>query len=200
MDRSWYRRLCLFYKIRNRDTPQYLHDHLPAPREVTYRMRSSREFNTPAARASRLTNSFYSYCISEWEKFSDDVKLLPSLDQFKSKLILYIRPAGRLIYGIHGIDGVLTEMRVKFSALRSHRINHNFNCSSAMCSCNLREEKDNSHYFLCCPHFHHIRIDLLNLLMCCLSLSFPLIVSKFSWRYEQKALCYKIFSKSNFFN
>ena len=31
-DRRWYRRLRLFYEIRNHNTPQYLHDHLPAPR------------------------------------------------------------------------------------------------------------------------------------------------------------------------
>ena len=88
-DRRWYGRLCLFYKIPNHDTPQYLHDRLPAPREVTDRMRSSREFNPPAARTSRFTNSFYPYCISEWEKLSDDVKSLPSLDQFKSKYYIY---------------------------------------------------------------------------------------------------------------
>ena len=29
-----------------------------------------------------------------------------------------------------------------------------------MCSCNLKDEEDNSHYFLRCPH--HIRIDLLS--------------------------------------
>ena len=48
------------------------------------------------------------------------------------------------------------------SDLRSHRFNHNFNCKSPMCSCNLKDEEDNSHYFLRCPHFHHIRINLLS--------------------------------------
>ena len=87
-DKRWYRRLCLFCKIRNHDTPQYLHDHLPAPREVT--MRSSREFNPPASRTLRYSNSFFPYCISEWEKLSDDVNSLPSLNQFKSKSLIYI--------------------------------------------------------------------------------------------------------------
>ena len=53
-------------------------------------------------------------------------------------------------------------MQVEFSNLRSHRFNRNFNCSSPVCSCNLREEEDNSHYFLRYPHFHHIRINLLS--------------------------------------
>ena len=79
-DRRWYRRLCLFYKICNHDTPQYLHNHLPPSREVTYRTRSSREFYPTATRTSRFTNSFYPYCISEWEKHSDEVGSLPTLD------------------------------------------------------------------------------------------------------------------------
>ena len=91
-------------------------------------MRSSREFTPPGTRTSLFTNSFYPYCISEWEKLSDDVKSLPILDQFKSKLILYIRLAERPMCGIHDIDSVkpLIKMRVEFSDLRSHRFNHNY--------------------------------------------------------------------------
>ena len=120
-DRRWHRRLCLFYKICKHDTPQYLHNHLPPSREVTYRTRSSREFYPPVTRTSRFTNSFYPYCISEWEKLNDEVRSLPTLDQFKSNLILYIRPSGRPMYGIHDIEGVkvLTKLRVE-SWLRSH--------------------------------------------------------------------------------
>ena len=67
------------------------------------------------------------------------------------------------MYGIHNIGViVLTTLRVEFSDLRSHRFNHNFNCKSPMCSCYLKDEEDNSHYFLRCPHFHHIRINLLS--------------------------------------
>ena len=83
-------KICLFYKICNHDTPQYLHNYLPAPQEVTYRMRSSREFNPPASSSLRYSNSFFPYFISEWEKLSDDVKSLSPLDQFKSKLLIYI--------------------------------------------------------------------------------------------------------------
>ena len=163
-DRRWYRRLYLFYKICNHDTPQYLHNHLPPSREVTYRTRSSREFYPPATRISRFTNSFYPYCISKWEKLSDEVRSLPTVDQFKSNLILYIRPSERPMYGIHNIERVkdLTKPRVEFSDLRYHRFNHNFNCKRPMCSCNLKNEVDNSHYFLRCPRFHHIRINLLS--------------------------------------
>ena len=67
------------------------------------------------------------------------------------------------MYGIFDISGIklLTKLRVEFSDLRSHRFFHNFNCVSPICSCKL-EEEDNSHFFLRCPQFHSIRINLLS--------------------------------------
>ena len=67
------------------------------------------------------------------------------------------------MYGIYDIHGVklLTKLRVEFSDLRSHRFSHSFNCISPICSCNL-EEENNSHYFLRCPLFRAIRINLLS--------------------------------------
>ena len=49
-DRRWYRRLCMFYKIRNHEAPQYLRDHLPTHREKHYNMRNSKEYKQPASR------------------------------------------------------------------------------------------------------------------------------------------------------
>ena len=45
-DTRWYRRLCLFYKIINHDTSQYLYDHISAPREVPYSLRSIKSLPT----------------------------------------------------------------------------------------------------------------------------------------------------------
>ena len=107
-DRRWYRRLCLFYKIINHDTSQYLYDHIPAPRaprEVPHSLSSSREFNPPATRTLGYSNSFFPYCISEWERLGDDIKSLPTLQQFKTKLMSFIRPPERSMYKLHDIEG-----------------------------------------------------------------------------------------------
>ena len=160
-DRRWLRRLCLFFRIFRHETPQYLADHLPVPREIQYDIRNARVFDLPASRTARFSSSFFPYCASEWESLSDEIKSSSSLREFKNKLITFIRPPKRSSYGINDIKGLklLTQLRVEFSDLRSHRFNHNFNCVSPVCICNI-EEEDNSHYFLRCPCFNHSRINL----------------------------------------
>ena len=97
----------------------------------------------------------------------DDIKSLPkslpTLQQFDTKLVSFIRPPGHSMYRIHDIKGTkpLTKLRVEFSDLRSHRFKHNFNCSSPLCSCRLEEEV-NSHCFIRCTRYQHIRIILLS--------------------------------------
>ena len=75
---------------------------------------------------------------------------------------MYIRPPERLMYGTHTITSIklLTKLRGEFSDLRSQRFFHNFNCIGPICICSL--EEDNSHYFIRCPRFAHIRINLLS--------------------------------------
>ena len=84
------------------------------------------------------------------------------MNQFKNKLLLFIRPCKRSSFGINDIPGIkpLTKLRVEFSDLRSHRFHHNFNCMNPRCSC-LGEEESNSHFFLCCPLYLAIRLNLI---------------------------------------
>ena len=161
-DRRWYRRLCMFFKIRNHETPRYLYDHLPPPRDLIYNLRNSRNYSVPHSRTSRFDNSFFPYCIKEWENLSDEIKISASLAEFKRKIISFIRPQGHPIFGILDIKGtrILNKLRVGFSDLRSHRYSHNFDCLSPSRGRNQGCE-DNVHFFLCCPHYRSIRISLL---------------------------------------
>ena len=162
-DRRWYRRLCQFYKIINLKTPQYLLNHLPSSRGLTYNLRNSRQFSSHISRTSRFSNSFFPYCISEWDKLGDDIKCLPTLSQFSEKLMLFVRPPNRPMYGNRDIQGIklLTKLRTEFSDLRGHRFNHNLNCLSPLCKCTLDDE-DNLHYFLRCPQHQQYRVSLLS--------------------------------------
>ena len=92
------------------------------------------------------------------EKLSEEIKGLPTVSQFKSKLFLFIRPIKRSVFGISNIHGIklLTKLRIEFSDLRSPRFEHNFNCVDPRCSC-LLEDKSNPHYLLRCPHYLHLR-------------------------------------------
>ena len=161
-DRRWFRRLSYFYKILNKQTPDYLYEHLPAQWDIPYNLRRRRNFDIPNRRTDRYSNSFYPYCISEWEKLSDEIQSSPTLSQFKNKLLLHIRDPQRPSFGIIDIPGIklLTKLRVEFSDLRSHRFSHSFNCVSPLCRC-LHDEESNSHFLLRCPRYVPIRNQLL---------------------------------------
>ena len=76
-ERRIYRRLSLFYKIRNNDTPDYLSNHI---HDLTERM------------SQRYQKSFFPFYKKEWELLGDELKNSSSLSVFKAKYIKNIRP------------------------------------------------------------------------------------------------------------
>ena len=159
-ERRWARRLTTFYKIKNGLAPSYLSEHIPEHNEtnISFRHRNAR---APFSRTERYANSFFPYCIENWNTLVDSVKLLPSVTCFKKHLNSFIRPNGNSYYGIRDKSGlkILTKIRVEFSDLRDHRYNHNFNCVSPVCPCGI-EDETTVHYFLCCPRYQ-IQRDIL---------------------------------------
>ena len=115
----WFRRLTLFYKISNGYTPSYLSDHIPNRKETHYNLRRKVELETPIIRTSRYENSFFPYCIREWNTPDDELKSLQTLQSFKKHLDTFIRPNERCFYGITDNVGIklLTKIRVEFSLI-----------------------------------------------------------------------------------
>ena len=157
--RRWGRRMTTYYKIVNGLTPSYLFEHVPseAPRAL-------RSFipKAPIAKTERYQNSFFPYCINEWNGLDKDIKYSPSLKKFKENINTLIRPqesfcCNKNKYGMK----LLTQLRVDFSDLRDHRFNHNFNCRSPICSCGI-EDETSTHFLLCCPRYNRLRIDYLS--------------------------------------
>ena len=161
-DRRWARRMTTFYKIKNDLAPSYLSDHLPEQSATNISFRE-RNIRAPLSRTERYDNSFFPYCIENWNKLDDTVKFLPSLTCFKKHLNSFIRPIGKSFYGVNDNSGIklLSKIRVEFSDLRDHRYNHNFNCETPICSCGL-EDETTVHYFLCCPRYQSQRNILLS--------------------------------------
>jgi hypothetical protein len=161
-ERRWARRMTTFYKIKNGLAPSYLFEHLPEHSEINIPIRD-RGLRAPLSRTARYDNSFFPYCIENWNKLDDSVKLLPSVTSFKKHLNSFIRPIGSNCYGIRDNFGIklLTKIRVEFSDLRDHRYNHNFNCESPICFCGL-EDETSVHYILCCPRYQAQRTILLS--------------------------------------
>ena len=68
-DRKWCRRLCLFHKILNGITPSYLVDFIPQRSNISLNLRN-RNLNI-ACRTARYSNSFFPFCITNWNSLDD---------------------------------------------------------------------------------------------------------------------------------
>ena len=82
----------------------------------------------------------------------------------KSRLLPFSHLVQFNRYNIFDPKGLtfLTHLRLSPSHLNEHRFRHNFqDCLNLLCSCSLKIE-DASHYFLCCHHFSHHRVVLMN--------------------------------------
>ena len=132
--RRCFRKLCLFYKIVNNQSPSYLFDYIPS---------TDRIYNTRnAANVPRIIS-----------------KLLLSLDQdihnaeryalFRKHLLSFIRPEANNIFNVHNAKGIklLTRLRVGFSHLKEHKFRHNFvDAINPLCSCGNFVEST-THFF-----------------------------------------------------
>ena len=82
--RWWYRKMILFYKILNGLEPKYLFDILPVSKNRHYstRNQSKLELGQFFTRTKSFSNSFFPYCIKEWNKLDPKIKNLPSALSF----------------------------------------------------------------------------------------------------------------------
>ena len=143
--RRWSRRLILFYKIMNNLTPLYTKEPIPPPHQLNYSLRTH--------------CSFYPNCISEWNKLDPEIRLSPSVNVFKTKLLSLIGPPAKSVFGIHDPIGLsyLTQIRVGLSRLNFHKFMHNFRDTvNPMCPTNDGIE-DTEHFLLLCPSFNLLR-------------------------------------------
>ena len=161
-DRRWCRRMTMFYKILNGMAPSYLRDHIPEQITPNVCLRNTIK-TRPFSRTERYGNSFFTFCINNWNDIDNHIKSLPSLNEFKNKLFKFIRPKRNTFFNIRDNIGIklLTKIRVSFSDLRDHRYDHNFNCENPLCSCGI-EDETTTHFFLCCPLYYQLRITYLS--------------------------------------
>ena len=139
--RRWYRRLCLFYKIMNNDTPEYAR-YLPTFKQNPYDWRMPSIFAEERTNTNRHSNSFYPYCIKAWNNLDPAIRNLPNISQFEKALQQLIGPKKRHLFGMNDRVGVnlLTRLRLDFSDLKLHKFNHRFNCDSPLYSCGQSSE------------------------------------------------------------
>ena len=162
--RPWSRHPVLFYKILNILTPDYTRIPIPPVSELSYSLRKHNVVGQIRARTARYEASFYPHCLSEWNKLEPEIRLSPSVNSFRNKLLSLIRPPppAKPVLSVHDPKGlaILTQLHICFSKLNFHKFRHNFkNTIHSMCSINGAIE-DTEHFLLSC-HLHDVQIRTL---------------------------------------
>ena len=76
--RRWFRRLSHFYSIVNGNSPEYLKAELPQPKVYNYNLRSEGVFERSHVRTQRFGNTFFPYCIREWNELHVSIRTVES--------------------------------------------------------------------------------------------------------------------------
>ena len=155
-------KITFFFKIITRNSPDiYIHC---TRQQRSYDPARSNLFRTIASHTDYFQNSFFPYCVNEWNKLGVEIRKSVSISMFKKSLLSFIRPNSRPVFNIIDPTGLklLTRLRVNLSHLREHKFRHNFlDTVNPLCSCSL-EIESTSHYLLRCPFYRCLRKTLLD--------------------------------------
>ena len=127
-DRCFCRRLCAFFKIVNGFAHMYLSNYLPAHNVASVSLRSRPQIYPLRARTEYYRNSFFPFCILQWNNLDPRIRNLPSIDCFKRVILKFTRPSPASTFRVSKHQGIilLTRLRVGFSHLREHKFRHGF--------------------------------------------------------------------------
>ena len=127
---------------------------------MKYSLQEQNVFEPLASRTQGYYDSYYPYCLREWNKLDPSLRSIDSLSKFKAELIKSLRPPKRSVFKISDIVGVrlLTRLRLGCSHLQEHKFRHNFS-NSSRCICGDGDETT-EHFLLCCRHFANTRLTL----------------------------------------
>jgi hypothetical protein len=161
-------RLSLFFKITNGLAPQYLLDLQPQPvaNRTGYALRNRHNLDTPIARINCLSYSFFPATTRLWNDLDQAVKNKPSVQSFRMGLKIKEPKRSNLFY--HGTrleNSIHARLRIENSPLNADLCNILHVIDSPLCPCGQGLPEDAKHFFMKCPLYDQIRLELnLNLL------------------------------------
>ena len=161
--RRWFRRLSVFYKIKNSKSPKYLFSIIPSSNANSI-TRNRANIPLLSSRTEFFKNSFFPNTIKEWNNLNITIRNSLTLSSFKNNILKIIRPSLNPVYYINNPIGLkfLTRLRLNFSHLREHKFKHNFQDTlNPLCGCSL-EIESTEHFFLRCLNYANERQTLLN--------------------------------------
>ena len=155
-DRRYCRKMCFFYKITNGYSPSYLSSYLPDQYSNSRSTRSTNVYKTFKTRTSLFQNSFFPFCVSQWNSLGNQIRDLPIISSFKVSIFRFFRPSPSLMYNVHNPKGIifLNRLRVDFSHLKEHKFRHNFQDTiDPFCNCATNSIETTEHYLLHCSNY-----------------------------------------------
>ena len=161
--RRWYRKLCCFYRIYNKQAPGYLNELIPTRSEAC-QTRHVANIRSLSFKHNFFKMTFFPSTISEWNKLDPSLRNSASHNVFKNSILKSIRPSLNKIFQCQSPKGIklVTRLRLGLSHLREHKFKYSFQDTlNSLFSCGLDIET-RSHYFLHYPLFHAEQSTLLN--------------------------------------
>ena len=113
-DRCFARRMIFFYKIMNNQAPSYLCNCLPARLTAPVNIRTRNPIYPLTIRTERFRNTFFPYCISQWNILDGDIRNLPSVSTFKKAIFEFLRPKQSHVFDV--ADGISIKLQTSFSS------------------------------------------------------------------------------------
>jgi len=157
--------MIFFYKIINNLAPPYLRSYLPARLAEPRILRTRNQIYPLNFRTERFRNTFFPYCISQWNNLDSRIRNLPSVSTFKKAIFQFIKPKPSPVFGAHDNKGVvlLNRLRLGFSHLNEHKFRHGFRDTlDPFCACRTNSIEDSQHFLLHCSMYSHARYLLFN--------------------------------------
>ena len=159
--------MIFFYKILNNLTATYLRSYLPArlTGPGNLRTRNQNPIYPLNIRTERFRNSFFPYCIAQWNILDSRIRDLPSVSTFKKAIFEFLRPKPSSVFGASDNKGVvfLNRLRLGFSHLNEHKFRHGFRDTlDPFCACRTNSIENSQHFLLHCSIYSHARLLLFN--------------------------------------
>ena len=101
--RRWRNKLVFFYKIVNRLLPDYFYSYLDFPSQESYLLRSSSAsiIRPLPTRTKSFKETFFPYCINEWNKLKVGVRNARSINIFKKSIVSEKKKTHYFVFMIH---------------------------------------------------------------------------------------------------
>ena len=136
--RRWCNKLIFFYKIVRGLLRDYLYSYLDFPSQINYSLRSvsASVIKSSLSRAKSFKNTFFPYCINDWNNLTAEIRNSKSVGAFKKSI--KCEKKENSIFSNYDPLGVklLTRVRLEFSHLNEYKFRHGFGDTiNAMCAC-----------------------------------------------------------------